>query len=99
VTATYRALIATLRREPDGLLTTAWGLRDTATGEPVTTGQPGPARLTWGDSEFVHVGRDVGDIPACLLWKDLDGAEAWVREQRGIIEVGRAVLDYSRCTG
>lgn len=77
---TYIALVGTIRRDSDGLLSMMWGLADVTTREPVTTGEPGP--WTWIDptgGTWRHLGRGA-DVAAVRLWHFLDEAEKWARD-------------------
>lgn len=69
----YVAGVAVIRRESDGLLSTRWGIRDTATGLPVPGDGPPPG--------WQHPHRE-GRYPI-LLCEFLDGAERWIAAHGG----------------
>jgi hypothetical protein len=77
---TYRAELAHIRRDSDGLLSLRFGLCNLATGEPVRSDEPGPWTVT--DARGItwrHIGRGVEEGNALVLFKDLDAAMEWVR--------------------
>lgn len=102
MTTNYSAQVATIRRRSDGLLATRWGLRNLDTGQPVTTDSPAPWTNTDANGgQWVHVGRNVTDLPgAALLFDFFDDAQQWVREHGpATLRAGRQSYTYGSPAG
>lgn len=96
---TYAAQVATIRRDSDGLMATCWGLRNLDTGEPVRSGEPGPwTKVDGRGVTWRHIGRNVADEPACLLFDDpagLDMVTKWVRARGpACLKIGRHTYTF-----